>query len=82
MTLLAGDQTNDQWSNAKTTYTYDPNGNLLEETNPLGQVTKRTYDSLNRLTSESDAAANGPIIAMTTITISRRSQMRLVASQA
>jgi RHS repeat-associated protein len=35
--------------NRATTYTYDANGNVISQTDPLGRVTSYTYDSLGRL---------------------------------
>ncbi len=37
-----------------TSYSYDANGNLLTETDPLGNVTEYEYDNLGRKTSETD----------------------------
>jgi len=39
------------------TFTYDNNGNVLTVTDPLGHVTHKAYDALNRLTSVTDAAS-------------------------
>ncbi|MBS0637121.1 MAG: RHS repeat-associated core domain-containing protein [Verrucomicrobia bacterium] len=36
---------------AYTLYEYDPRGYLVEETNPLGYVTKRAYDALGNVTA-------------------------------
>ncbi len=36
--------------NTTTVYRYDSNGNVIERTDPLGNVTSAAYDSLNRLT--------------------------------
>lgn len=38
------------------TYEYDPNGNQLTTTDPLGHTTRNTYDVLNRLSAKADPA--------------------------
>ncbi|MEZ4775186.1 MAG: DUF6531 domain-containing protein [Bacteroidia bacterium] len=35
-------------------YTYDPSGNLIEETDPLGNITSYEYDALNHLIKTTD----------------------------
>ncbi len=42
-----------------TSYTYDAAGNLLTETDPLGNVTTYLYDSLDRVTRETGADPDG-----------------------
>src|SRR5690606_37755321 len=39
---------------AKTIYTYDNNGNILTETNPLNEKTITTYDAKNNPITETD----------------------------
>ena len=42
-----------------TTYTYDPDGNLVSQTDALGHVTNWTYDLEGRKTSETDPDPDG-----------------------
>ena len=44
---------------ATTTYAYDPNGNLLSETDPDGHTTWTTYDALNRPVRSVSTTATG-----------------------
>jgi RHS repeat-associated protein len=47
------------WAQTQTTttnYAYDANGNLTQVTDPLGHITKFTYDALNRVTVEQQPA--------------------------
>lgn len=41
-------------TNVVTRYGYDPDGNLIETTNPLGAVTRFDYDGMNRVVRETD----------------------------
>ena len=43
-------------SGQRTTYSYDPNGNLKTSTDALNRSTVQNYDSLNRLTTSTDPA--------------------------
>lgn len=45
-----------QTQTSTTNYAYDANGNLTQITDPLGHVTKRTYDAYNRVTVEQQPA--------------------------
>ena len=46
-----------------TTFAYDPNGNALTVTDPLGRATSRVFDALNRLSKSTD-----PATGVTTVT--------------
>ncbi len=64
-----------------TSYTYDTSGNLLTETDPLGNVTTYAYDSLDRVTSETGADPDGagPLTAaQTTYTYNTADQLLTV----
>lgn len=50
-----------QWA-----YTYDLNGNLLTQTDNVGQVIWWRYDGLNRLVEKRARDANGPLLAQYT----------------
>jgi RHS repeat-associated protein len=43
----------------KTTYSYDPAGNLTSTTSPLGVTLTSTYDALNRRTAQYNGAVSG-----------------------
>jgi YD repeat-containing protein len=55
----------DAQTNVRTSYTYDPNGNLLTITNPNGHVTHFAYDALNRRISSSDPLSNTQLLFYT-----------------
>jgi YD repeat-containing protein len=52
-----------------TLYTYDDSGNKISETLPNGIVTTYSYDSLNRLTGETETNAGGTLLFSQTYTL-------------
>ena len=70
---------------AVTSYQYDADGNLTQETDPDGRVTVFSYDALNRETGEqwyasASAAAGGPSAASDVLTFSYDADGELVSA--
>ncbi|WP_103959546.1 DNA/RNA non-specific endonuclease [Nonomuraea solani] len=60
---------------AVTKYSYFANGDLAQLTSPAGMVTHYTYDTLGRLTSETDVSDSVPAGAKTTYTYDALSRL-------